>query len=96
MLQFVLAISQELAVVGWEEAGVCKVTPGQTFEVKQSNMSKLPQFLPRSVGDRCRPSGLVDAQLMVAGFRKMLKGISDGEFLTDTRHGQHRLGERSS
>lgn len=28
--------------------------------------------------------GLVDAHLMVAGFRKMLKGISDGEFLTDS------------
>eukprot|EP00913_Durusdinium_trenchii_P006507 g6115.t1 len=27
--------------------------------------------------------GLLDANLMVAGFRRMLKGISDGDFLTD-------------
>ncbi|CAL1168547.1 unnamed protein product, partial [Cladocopium goreaui] len=33
--------------------------------------------------------GLLDAHLMVAGFRKMLKGISDGEFLTDSNFNIH-------
>ena len=40
--------------------------------------------------------GLLDAHLMVAGFRKMLKGISDGEFLTDSHfhiHGDARCLE---